>query len=300
MRQILPLSILFCSSFVVQAQTLDELKVKKAELETARAEQQAEADAFNGEIASLASQIELLTGWKTGYSGMMGWDFNKSSRWAANPNPNSSATSLNLGFTGFFNRIQDKYFWNNKGIISKSWQDVDISDDEDDGLESTVDIVNISSLYGYKLTDKLAISVLGEVNTSMENFFDPGTLDIGTGITWTPVSDLFIVIHPFNYHVAFSGMEAVESKGSLGTKIRADYTKSVKIDGRSLTWSSTFTTYIPYASNEPTLFEYTWLNTFSYEIWKGMGLGFSFGIRKAEFETTDTQSFNSIGLAYTF
>ena len=31
-----------------------------------------------------------------------------------------------------------------------------------------------------------------------------------------------------------------------------------------------------------------------------MGLGFSFGIRKAEFETTDTQSFNSIGLAYTF
>ncbi|MDX1702207.1 MAG: hypothetical protein R3250_16390, partial [Melioribacteraceae bacterium] len=61
------------------------------------------------------------------------------------------------------------------------------------------------------------------------------------------------------------------------------------------------TTFVPYSSAEepePTLFEYTWLNTLSFEVWKGIGVGFTLGIRNAEFESPDTQSFYSLGLSY--
>ena len=308
MRRFLLIAITMGCVCFMNAQSLDELKNKKAELEAKQAEKQAEANAFNGEIGGLTSQIEILSGWKKGSSGLLGLDLNKSSKWASNPNPNASSASLNIGFTGFANRIGDGFFWNNKGIISKSWQDVDISDADagvdDDNLfdNSTVDILNISSLYGKNITDKLAISGLGELNTSIENFLDPGTFDIGVGVTWLPAPDLVVVIHPFNYHVAFSGVEGVNSRGSLGAKIRVDYTRSVDVGGKPLTWSSTITSFMPYSGTDEgqtTLFEYTWLNTFSYEIWKGLGLGLNFGIRNAEFESEDTQSFYSLGLSYT-
>ena len=63
--------ILFLSGVSLQAQTIDELKTKKAELEAQQKEKQAEADAFNGDIAELAKQIEVLTPWQTGLSGLV-------------------------------------------------------------------------------------------------------------------------------------------------------------------------------------------------------------------------------------
>ncbi|MEE9371701.1 MAG: DUF3078 domain-containing protein [Saprospiraceae bacterium] len=308
MKNFLLTSLVIMCAYLASAQTLDELKNKKAELEAQRAEQQVEADAFNGEIGDLAGQIEILSGWKKGFSGGVGFDFSKSKGWKSNPNPNASSSSLNINLTGFANRKAEGYFWNNKGIIAKSWQDVDLSDADQggdgDGLfdNSTVDIVNLSSLYGKNIATNLAVSALGEINTSLQNFFDPGTFDLGVGVTWTPSPDLVVVIHPLNYHVAFSGVDGVSSKGSLGAKLRADYTKSVDIGGKPLNWSSTLTTFIPYGGadmGEPTLFEYTWLNTFSYEIINGIGLGINFGIRNAEFESSDTQSFYGLGLNYT-
>ena len=307
MKRILLTLVVLSFALIAGAQSLDELKNKKAELEAQRAEKQAEADAFNGEIADLASQIEVLSGWRTGYSGLIGFDFSKSNGWIANPNPDASSSALNINFTGFANRKADDYFWNNKGIITKSWQDVDLSEGdsgaEDDGLfdNSTVDIVNLSSLYGRNISDNLALSALGELNTSLENFFNPGTFDIGVGVTWTPNPDFVLVIHPLNYHVAFSGVDGVDTRGALGAKLRADYTRSVNVGGKPLNWSSTLTSFIPYAGadmGQPTLFEYTWLNTFSYEIYKGLGLGVNFGIRNAEFESADTQSFYGLGLTY--
>ncbi|MDG2448878.1 MAG: DUF3078 domain-containing protein [Saprospiraceae bacterium] len=308
MRRILLSTLIVIIAYMAGAQSLDELKNKKAELEAQRAEQQAEADAFNGEISDLASQIEILSGWNRGFSGAIGFDFSKSTGWVANPNPDASSSSLNLNMTGFANRKGNDFFWNNKGIIAKSWQDVDLSKADgsvdDDGLfdNSTVDIVNLSSLYGKNLSDNFAISALGELNTSLENFFNPGTFDIGVGGTWLPAPNLVVVIHPLNYHVAFSGVDGVSSRGSIGTKLRADYTRSVDVGGKPLNWSSTLTSFIPYGGadeGQPTLFEYTWLNTFSYELYKGLGLGINFGIRNAEFESASTQSFYGLGLSYT-
>lgn len=313
MRRILLTTLVMMVAYFAGAQSLDELKNKKAELEAMQAAKQGEADAFNGEIADLAGQIEILSGWKKGFTGAVGFDFSKSNGWIANPNPDASSSGLNLNFTGFANRKAEGYFWNNKGIVAKSWQDVDLSDADgganEDGLfdNSTLDIINLSSLYGKNLTDNLALSALGELNTSIENFFNPGTFDLGVGVTWTPNPDFVLVVHPLNYHVAFSGVDGVKSRGALGAKLRADYTKSVNVGGKPLNWSSTLTSFIPYSGagvdeagiERPTLFEYTWLNTFSYEIYKGLGLGINFGIRNAEFESTSVQSFYGLGLSYT-
>lgn len=309
---------LACVNFA-SAQTMEELKAKKAELETTLGEKQGEIGAIEGELNALKKEIDILSGWITGVSGNIGFDFNKSSNWSASPNPNSSSSSLNLGVTAFANQEGEKAFWRNKGILTKSWSDVDLSASDDsisgDGLfdNGTIDILNISSLAGYKLTDWIALSALGELNTSLENFLDPGTFDIGIGATLTPVENLVIVIHPLNYHFAFSGIDGLESTGAFGAKIRADYTKDFLVASKKVAWSSTFTTFIPYKDKktqitdtegnvifESGLFEYTWLNTLSFQVWKGIGVGISAGVRQADFEFDGTQAFYALGLSYSF
>jgi hypothetical protein len=310
MKKLLPFVLLVCLTAInIQAQSLEDVKAKKAELEAKQAEEQAKADAYNKEIADLDSQIEILSGWQKGFNGSVGFDLNNSFNWVSSPNRDARSVGLNIGVTAFANRIADKYFWRNKGIITKAWQDVDLNEQEQnvdgDGLfnNGTVDIVNLASLYGYKLGDKIAISALAELNTSVEHFLDPGTFDFGVGITWTPMNDLVMVIHPFNYHVAFSGVDERSTTSSLGTKIRADYTKALNIGNKEVAWSSTLTTFIPYKSKdegEPTLFEITWLNTLNFQVWKGIGVAVGFGIRNAEFESEDMQGYLNLGLSYGF
>ena len=306
-----------------QDMTLEEMKASKAELAAKIAENQSMVDATQGELDALQKKINQLSGWMTGLSGVVGLNFGGSNRWAGAPNPSSNSQALAIGVTGFANKDQAKYFWNNKLIINKAWQRVETDGTNGGDLfdNGTVDILNVSSLFGYKLTDKIALSALGELNTSLENFLEPGTFDFGVGITWTPISNLVVVIHPLNYHIAWSGLGSpTESAGSVGAKIRADYQNSFTFAGNKIAWSSTLTSFLPYTGGDdnevankdkfglidetnPTrmagLFEYTWLNTFSFQVWKGIGVGLTFGIRDAEFEFEDLQTFYTIGLTYT-
>lgn len=303
------LFIMLCTAGFVEAQSLEELQALKAEKEAAIGDLQGKMNTLQAEVDGIQADIDMMSGWKRGFTGIIGFDFNNSKNWAANPNPDAYSSALNLGFTAFANKEMEKSFWNNKAVITKSWQDVDLSDDdsaaEDDNLfdNGTVDIFNLQSLYGYKLSDKLAISAMGDLNTSVENFLSPGVLDIGTGVTWLPASNFTIVIHPLNYHLAFSGVDGVDTEGAFGAKIRADYTETFNIAGKDFNWSSTLMTFVPYSGAEddqPSLFEYTWLNTLSFEVWKGIGVGIGFGLRNAEFENTETQSYQSLGLSYNF
>ncbi len=297
----------------MSAQTIDELKAMKATKTAEVKGFQTKIDAVNGEIAGLDAQITELTGWTTGLNGTIGFDFANSDMWQANPNPSAQSSSLGLGITAFANKDQAKYFWNNKGIFQKAWQDVDINENEaDDKLfdQGTVDIINISSLAGYKLTPKLALSALGELNTSLGNFLEPGTADIGIGATWLPIKGLTVVIHPLNYHLAWNNLGDLQSDGALGAKIRADYGRELMVMGKKVGWSTTFTTYQPYSNPEGTvtLREYTWLNTLAFEVWRGIGVGVNFGFRQADFETLlleggeegTIQKFYQVGLNYGF
>ncbi len=292
------------------AQSLEELKASKASKTIMMDTKKGEIKALETELASIQDAIHKLSGWRFGLSGLVGFNYNNSNGWIANPNPDASSSALNLGVTAFANIDRTKTFWNNKMILTKAWQDVNIADVadgvEDPGLfdQGTVDILNISSLAGYKLTDKFALSGMGELNTSLGNFLEPGTMDIGLGATWLPIENMTVVIHPLNYRYAFSsGLNAFESTGSIGAKVRVDYTRELMIVGKKVAWSSTLSSFIPYASAEgedPSLFEYTWLNTLSFEVWRGIGVGVGFGVRDAEFESVDSQSYTSLGLTYGF
>ena len=49
------------------------------------------------------------------------------------------------------------------------------------------------------------------------------------------------------------------------------------------------------------LFEYTWINSLNIaNVWKGVGVGVTFGVRKAAFENTSLQTYNAVGLTYGF
>ena len=324
MKKITLLLFCFVTLASLQAQTLDaDLKAKQAEVAAA----EAALAALQGEADALAAQIEKNAGWVTGYSGLVGFDFNRSNNWISSPNRDARSSSLNIGLTGFANNIKEDFFWRNKGQLSKSWQDIDLSAADrgvdGDGLFSngTIDVLNISSLAGKPISDTWAVSGLGELNTSLQNFLSPGTLDLGLGLTWTPnIDDLIVVIHPLNYHVAFSGVDAASTSGALGAKIRADFNRAFDVGGKSITWNSTLTSFFPYSDTdqiipaqfdddhaitllqeefEAGLFEYTWLNTLTFEIWNGIGVGLSHGLRNADFESPDIQNFFTVGLSYT-
>ena len=179
-------------------------------------------------------------------------------------------------------------------------QDVNLNTELTDtvGLfdNGTVDILNLSSLYGYRMNSKFAFSALAELNTSVRNFVNPGAFDIGIGGTWTPTNSLVVVFHPLNYHAAISRTDGIDSATALGLKLRADYTKGYVIGGKNFNVSSTFSSFLPYSDED--VQEFTWVNSISFELWKGIGVGLGAGLRKADFESEDTQSYYSFGLTY--
>ena len=119
MKRILTFTLFtFFTVLSLQAQTIDELKAKKADLEAKQAAEQAKADAFSGEIADLAGQIEVLSGWQKGLSGLVGFNITGSNNWQSNANRNSTSTILNIGVNAFANNIKEKSFWRNS-IVAK-------------------------------------------------------------------------------------------------------------------------------------------------------------------------------------
>ena len=321
MKLLFPL--LFCLFFgMLAAQTeptIEQLKTQQAEAQAKLDAASAEAAAAQAQVEDLEKQINALSGWMTGFTGLIGFNLAGSNQWIANPNPTSRSSALTIGLTAFANRENPTYFWNNKLIVNRAWQRVDINGTNESSLfdNGTVDLLNLSSLGGYKLNEKLALTGLAEINTSMSNFFRPGTLDFGVGATWKPITNLVVVIHPLNYRVTWSAFDDVESQGSLGAKIRADYQDELLVAGRKIAWSSTLTSFLPYSGSKITLdavdefgvpngltrdaglFEWTWLNSFSFQIWEGIGVGATLGLRNAEFEFEDLQTFYTLGLTYT-
>lgn len=312
MRQILSLTLFMLLAVVgLQAQTLEELKAKKAELEASQAAEQAKADAFNAELGSLASEIEILSGWQKGFGGVIGLNINDANKWASNANPNSSSSNLSIGLSGFATKTKEKTFWRNSGNINLAWQGLKTDIVDTKFLEDRItDLFTVSSLYGYRLNQDIAISALGDFNSSVFNFLKPGSLDFGAGVTWTPhqIPNLYVVIHPLTYHLAFpADGSAINSTGGLGTKLKAEYAR----DFGKVSWTSSLGAFFPYGgkdtvtengvSRDISLSEYTWINSLAFKVFKNVGVGVTYGIRKTDFESQgDLQSFSTIGLSYGF
>lgn len=319
MKKVLLLLVLSCGIIInLQAQSIEDLKESQADKQGMIDDMQSKIEAAQSDIDALQKEIDILSGWRKGISGVVGFDWNRSNGWIGNPNPYARSSNLAIDITGYIMNDNDQTFWHNKANIVKAWSDLDISTDdttESEGLfkNGTVDLLNISSLAGYKISDNLAASGQAELNTSIENFIKPGTFDIGLGVTWLPIENMTVMFHPLNYNVAFPAVKDYSTSGSLGCKIRVDYFTDFVIAGKDVNWTTTLGTYIPYTKVDDRMIpdangvvqavpvkvnNYTWINNFSFEVWRGIGVGVGWGLRKADFESEDLQSYTNLGLSY--
>ncbi|MDX1364425.1 DUF3078 domain-containing protein [Arenibacter latericius] len=268
MKKIVLTLIVLMTIQVGFSQTLEELKAEKSLKTDSIA-------AIQGRVDAIKAKIKALPGWKKGAFGTIGASLSGFNNWYAKGAPNSSAGNIGVTVNAFANLNQDKYFWRNSLNVNLGWvkfDDKDI-DTDDDSFRSSTDVFTITSLYGQKLSENFAISALGEYKTTIiDNFNDPGYLDLGLGATWTPITDLVVVIHPLNYNFVFSSGDTV-FESSLGAKIVADYTRQLG----KVNFKTNLSMFQSYKSSDYS--NWTWTNSFGYTLWKGIGLGFEFGLR---------------------
>ena len=280
------LSLLFAFiGLSINAQTAEELKKEQAP-------KKVEIEKLQGEVNSLQDKIDALNGWKKGAFGTIGASLSGFNNWYSRTAPNASAGNIGVSINGYANLIEDTYFWRNSGTINLGWVKLDDeSVDGDEGFETATDVFTISSLYGRRLNKKWALSGLVEYRTTIiDNFNDPGYLDIGAGLTWTPTSNLVVVMHPGNYNFVFSDASTAFDS-SLGAKIVADYTN--KYGGLSL--KSNLSIFQSYSDGD--LSNWTFTNSFAYTIWNGLGLGFELGLRNNKQEALNNAINLNNGLA---
>ena len=247
----------------------------KEELKTQKSEKQAVADAAQKEADAIQAQIDALPGWRIGAFGVIGGSLSNFNNWYAQGKPNNSSGNIGINFNAFANKLEDKYFWRNSLTVNLAWVKLDDKDDPNDNnsFQPTTDVFNISSLYGQKLNEKWAASALGEYRTTiLNNFNDPGYLDLGVGVTWSPIEDLIVVIHPLNYNFVFADNDAI-FQSSLGAKVVADYTRKIG----AISFKSNLSAFFSYKGSD--LSNWTWTNSFSYTLWKNIGVGFDFALR---------------------
>ncbi len=327
MRHLLLFITMFlCVGFVQgQDQTIESLKAMKSE-------KMAAADALIAEAGALQGQIDKMPGWTTSLAGTLGGNFSGFSDWYATENQNSAVNSFAFDAFATARFNDDKQFLYNDLILALGRLSTDNDTDvEGDDISSTVpNKLNLSSLYGYKIFKDIAASgnltyntaVLGNAfqidsvggiaqdadgnNIITENsiFNNPGDLDVGIGATWTPsyIPNFYLMVHPLNYHWKFGDNPSFDS--ALGAKIKAGYANEII---KGVSWISTLEGFLAYQSagqfegttiDKPSSDWYEWTNTFAFSVWKGIGVGATYGIRKANSENLNTQSRYSIGLSY--
>lgn len=305
MKKLSILLVLVGISFSINAQTAEELKKEIAP-------KKAQISKLQGEVKALQSKIDALPGWRKGAFGTIGASLSGFNNWYARNAPNANAGNIGITINGFANLIEKDFFWRNSGTINLGWVKLDDkSIDGDEDFDTATDVFTISSLYGKRFNKKWALSALGEYRTTIiDNFNNPGYLDLGAGVTWTPTSHLVVVMHPGNYNFVFSSGETV-FESSLGAKVVADYTNKYK----DLSVKSNLSIFQSYDSGD--LSNWTWTNSFGYTLWKGIGLGLEVGLRNNKqealnnarvdnpaetFATVDNklQSYWLFGLSYAF
>ncbi|WP_346882423.1 DUF3078 domain-containing protein [uncultured Algibacter sp.] len=296
------LLLAFCIGMVsMNAQTKEDLQAQKAE-------KQAVADAAQAEANALQAQIDALPGWRIGAFGTIGGSISGFDNWYSQGTPNNNSGNIGVTFNGFANLIEDKFFWRNSLTANLNWVKLDNKDTDldSDDFNPTTDVFNLSSLYGRNITKTLAASALMEYRTTLlDNFNDPGYLDIGIGATWTPIENLIVVIHPLNYNFVFADNDDI-FESSLGAKIVADYTRQIG----AINFKTNLSAFQSYKSGD--LSNWTWTNSFGYTIWKMIGVGFDFGLRSNKQEAAnfqgvslgdadnDLQSYWTLGMSYKF
>ena len=303
-RPLLTLTLLFVLIFSAAAQTEQELKDLKAQKQTELGALESQVAALKGEIASIDQQLLVFPRWEIGAFGIVGANLNGFNDWLSRDQPNSSSIGLSFSANAFANYFTPKTFWRNAGNLNVGFAKLKEKDRDGNIVAETElrspDVVNVSSLFGFKLSEKMAISTLGEYrSTFLENFNNPGYLDLGTGITWTPIANLIVVAHPLNYNFVFAE-EGSTFQSSLGAKILVDYTKEVFT---GVNWKSNLSYFLSYEDSDYS--NWTWVNGIAFQAFKKVGVGLELGLRSnkqeaiaKEVSDNPLQTYYVVGLTY--
>lgn len=269
MKKTLLVLVFILGLSLTHAQTREELKALQSEKKDS-------IDALQKKVDALQAEIDAIPGWRFKITGTIGGSFSGFNNWYSKETPNSSVGNFGFNINAYANKIEEKYFWKNHTNINIGWvkfDDLDDDTDEED-FEVATDVFSLSSLYGYNISKRFAVSALGEYrSTLVNNFNDPGFLDLGVGGTWTPIEHLVVVMHPANYNIVFSS-SGTQYESTFGAKVVADYTNSFG----KLNVKSNLSVFLSYEGSDYS--NYTWTNNFSYTFWKSLGVGFDFGLRK--------------------
>jgi len=303
--------VLFCLAVILafNAQAQDD-QATLAALKTELAAKKAAADAAAGEAAAVQAKIDALPGWRKGGLGIIGLNLSGSDSWFANAIPNSRSTGLNFALSGFANNIQDKYFWRNSGALNLAGLKFDntATSEDNTNFQIVTDALQLTSLYGYRLNKQIAISSLGEFRTLFignedlgTGFLNPGYLDIGAGVTWTPMDNFVAVIHPLNYNFIFAD-DSFDFESSLGAKLVVDYSQALP---GGLAWKSNLSGFLSYKDVQQ-LSNMTWTNGISFTAFKGIGVSVEYALRSNRqeaqkiggLEGNQLQQYYIVGLSY--
>jgi hypothetical protein len=309
-KHLLPILAMFTICFAANAQTVEEMTATKAAKAAELATLEAQLAEITGKVGALKGEVDALTDkltpyprWDVGALGNMGLNFSGFNNWFSKGTPKTKAVNIGLTANGYANLQQKKYFWRNNTNLTLGWlkfDDETIETDNDD-FQVAADAFNITSLFGYKLAEKWALSTLGEYRTSILDgkFNNPGYLDIGAGATWTPVTDMVVVFHPLNYNFVFSDGDGFDYQSSLGCKVVADYKRQLF---KNLAWKSNLSGFFSYKDSD--LHNWTWINGLTTAV-RGIGIGLELGLRSNKQEAlaalkTDNpiQAYYLLGFSY--
>lgn len=308
-RFLLSALVLLALNIAVQSQTTEELQAAKAAkekelapLEAQLADLTAKVGALKAEVADLKEKVTPYPRWDIGAQGNIGFNLSRFNKWYPKGTPNTSAINIGLSASAFANLQQKKYFWRNSTNLALAWLKFDDEDDPKGNKDFQVaaDAFNIVSLFGYKLSEKFAVSTLGEYRTSVldNKFNNPGYLDLGAGATWTPITDMVVVFHPLNYNFVFAD-EGSDYQSSLGCKVVADYKRQLT---KFLAWKSNLSGFFSYKNSD--LHNWTWINGVTTAV-KGIGIGLDLGLRSNKQEAkaagesgNPLQMYYLVGLTY--
>ncbi len=279
-------------------------------LKQALSETKDEIKKLEAKAISIQNEIDELPGWKWGTFGTIGVNLSNFNHWYSNKNPNLSSGHINIVQSAYAKIMKEKYFWINHANLHLSWKKSYNKDKDlkNKGFEAKIDIFKVSSVFGYRLFERFALAALADYRGAfIKDIYSPSFFDLGLGASWKPMDDFYLVLTPLSYEVIFSDKEKNDYKSSFGAKFLANYTRSIgKINVKS-----NLAAFVSYQNID--LSNWVWTNSFSYTLWKKIGIGFNFGLSQNKQEVFNSklnnyptlketenklQSFWVLGLSY--
>jgi len=257
---------------------------------------EAEKAAKAAEIAKLTEEIDRidnvlskidLFGWNFGGTGGVNFNANGNKNWfaLADGTAAESATGLNTAaaLDVYANYKQEKYFWYNGLNVQQSYLTSFNSLDADvtgfsisDATARVVDKLYFQSVPGYRINSEWAASGALDLESSLGQFLNPGSVSGGVGVTWTPTSfmdgkliPLRVIFHPITWKGTFANVTDVTDvdynadlrnglgltgdetlRSAFGLKFIADYGRTLRILGNNIAWKTQMRGFAPYTSFE--------------------------------------------------